>query len=267
MLKRNIVALVCLALSAVIGAGSFVYVSTLKHKTNTIHAELAEQQGNVDVMDEDEEDVSGLNPEDFLKAATESGNQVIDLQAQYAKSAKSVATLEGDALDKALLEQKELVAETKTHFKEGVSMPPLWYEGNNYNMTATWSFADNYEFTKSSVDCLWICKDEENRILAYATAVYDARIDLFDKLKITTTSYGHSKMGVTLENGVTESGAYDDKVTKEYTDSIQDMANQNNVGPSHSLTEEEKSDRADAFSAREQLREEYEKQQSKGGAN
>lgn len=263
MSKRQIGTIVLLILAMVIGAGGFIYISTIIHKSNQILSELEGRP--VDMVDHDEDDGSGLDPELFLQQCETSGNEVVELQKKYAESVKSIDGLEGSELENTLNQQKELVASTKTHFKDEVTMPPMWYEGNNYDITVNWSFEKNYLFDKSSVKSLWICRDEANRILAYATAVFDARDCLFDKFQLVTTSYGNSKIGVTMQNGATESGVYDKLESEKYANSIKDMAEKNNVGPSHTLTEKEKHDKADAFDARDALREEYEKEQSKGG--
>lgn len=266
MLKRNIFATVFLVLGVLAFAGSALYGTVIRHKADAILAEL-ENEKDMALVEDDDPDVNAepLNPEDFLKAAQDAGSALCEIQKTYAKSIQSMDGLEGDALDEVLVEQKTFMADMKGYFKENVSMPPIWYEGNNYDMTASWVFTENYKFDKSSVDCLWLCKDEGGQIVAYATGKFDGRAGLFSGIDIQTTGYGNSKMGVTLQNERTEDEIYNNGVSSDYVDSILDMAGQNDVEATKSLTPEQEQDKADAYSQREALYEEWLKEN--GGGN
>lgn len=253
---RKVVTLVCLCLSVALGVGSAVYIKSVKSKADAIYEELAAQEPEeTEVVDETTE----LDPSEFLAAAEKSGQEIVEIQTKYLATVKDIE--DDSKRDAAMAEQKTLIADLKTHFKDNAYAGICWYAANDYYGGVTWTFETNYVFAKSSVNCQWTCRDTEGNVMAYVTAKYDANAGLFGDAKIVTTSYGFTKMSVTLQNDLTEEDMYNQNLgidAEEYASSIFDMVNQNNVGATSALSEEDEANKADAYSAREKLRQEYE---------
>lgn len=238
--------------------------SEMQREVSVLQQEHQKLQETV-VEESDWQNIKDVDFAKILEKCKTSGDVVAESVNMYAaKILEGTATEDVEQQEKIKKERQAVLSKLRAQFVEDAEVVGSWYEGNSYdNMTAVWQFEQNYTFDATKIEGLWTCRDEKNKILAYAKAVYDVRNEIFKKPVITVTSYGNAKAAVTMEGGVTPESVYGYIFSEDVQKSVSnifDAAQNNKVEPGRTMTEEEEKAKEDAFSARDQLKEQWEKE-------
>lgn len=160
------------------------------------------EQLRIDIDDINGQDIIGKEDTiDVLVSAKTAGEAVSSLQNEYVTIPTSTDSTNiqahADKLSKYFDESAQ------------VGRQP-WYK----NKGATWSFQSSYDFVGTTSNVLWLCHSESGELLAYATAVYDAKGDVFKNVVYKNTVTGNARVSATVEN----EAKYYDSMIKQIQD-------------------------------------------------
>lgn len=190
------------------------------------------EQLRIDIEEANQEDVFEKEDAiDVLSSAKDAGDAVAKLQNDY-------VTIPTSTDSSKIKEHANKLGEYFDESSQTGRQP--WYKHDG----AIWTFQSSYDFSGTTTNVLWLCKTNEGDLLAYATATYDADINMFKNIAYKNTSMGNARIAATDES----EEKYYDSIIKQ----IQDAAGDNLIDE-NTFTEEELQDIHDA---REKLREE-----------
>lgn len=136
-----------------------------------------------------------VSPEDaavMLKSASAAGTALAALQTEYQTC---MIWQDGDTLtvEEKLSKQAESIGNYLSADSQGCRVP--WFTQSNVGGASrsrfTWRFMTNYSFTQDTVECLWLCVDSGERLVAFATGMYTASQNKFSDIKWYATQYGN----------------------------------------------------------------------------
>jgi hypothetical protein len=197
-------------------------MSNVKHKLQEQKDKIATLEGDSLSKDKASEDIKKAKNVDVIEPTIKAGNEVAKLQNDY-----STIDITDSGVVKAT---KDAI---KAHFDESsTNASAVWYMGTSTK--AIWSFATPYRFNGTLVDGLWICEDENGKVLMFKTAVYDVNEKIFKDFKSFTTQYGYDAASGTPEGNP-------QKDLKDRIDSIINDINEKtgDEKPSNDMTEED----------------------------
>lgn len=154
-------------------------IATLEQQKADLAYQL-EQVGKV-------EPVTEVQVKEAVRSAAVAGGTVAELQNTY-------STLPSGSMREQRAENTEKLSQ---FFSESdINAQTEWY-GIAYSSGEglTWSFESNYAFDADEVEVLWLLKDKDGRLYAYATAVYNAGDEKFHDVVWNRTMLGNSTMG------------------------------------------------------------------------
>ncbi len=200
--------------------------------------ESIEDTGDVDM---NEDDVVN-----FVDDVNKAGKLVAKMKNQYAKELADTTVTQ----EQYLKTLKALEDVLPSQF----SVP--WYYTKDG--TGSWKFVESYEFVNRDVKAFWQYTDDDGRVYAYVTALYDVTNKQFTNVKTYITSYG-------AKFGIFEGSEYGDSIpffsAEQYGEDMKNMMDTMGIEDYQGVTEEQEQDMADASELRNQMRQEYEKEQ------
>lgn len=181
-----IVSLVCL-----VGSGSGDEASMVKLAEQ--QTEIVQLKAKLDALSDDS--AAQVSPEDaaaMLKSASAAGTALAALQTEYQTC---MIWQDGDTLtvEEKLSKQAESIGNYLSADSQGCRVP--WFTQSNVGGASrsrfTWRFMTNYSFTQDTVECLWLCVDSGERLVAFATGMYTASQNKFSDIHWYATQYGN----------------------------------------------------------------------------
>lgn len=124
-----------------------------------------------------------------LKSANTAGMAVAGLQTAYQDCYVNAADGSSVVADN-LKKNAEALDVYFDDDDKGARVPWFSVTGDNH-ARLVWSFMTNYTFTSDSVECLWICRDTSNNMVAFALGTYTASTSLFSDVSYYATAYGN----------------------------------------------------------------------------
>lgn len=172
----------CIALLAVAGLFAVMKVTgqaTYDQKRAANEASIEELQKQLDSIKDPEVTVEEVEAQVY--SAGDAGSRVADFQNLYRTSGTDS-------------ESTKTIAENMDRYLDDSSniwrIP--WYSERVSLQGVKWQFETTYSFTEKSIPVLWTCKDEDGRLLAYATADYVGETKKFTNVDVCKTSLGVS---------------------------------------------------------------------------
>lgn len=128
--------------------------------------------------------------------SNDSTETVEDVQLKLTSAADAgtkVASLQNLYLDADEAECTELAKNMDIYLaSDSANARVAWYAYDISDVSYTWSFESTYTFDSDSIPVVWTCRTDDNVLLAYATAVYDAKSERFGTLEYHMTTKGAS---------------------------------------------------------------------------
>lgn len=254
-MNGKVVGIVAILVSAVVVAGSVTYGNQVRDKADRLVAQVEDAGHSVNT------EWTQASDRDFaseIKAADAAGKEVAEGLMAYTECIKTGAGKEE--------RQGVLADKIRANFVNGENVPGDWFSSDNENLTWTWNPVSSYEFTSNGVKYLWTCQDSDGHLLAYASSEYKFQDGLFTNPVIRSTDYGNKNISV---EGLPSDG-YDTDQQKEVEDSVNsilDAIKNNNVGPGYEFTPEDEEAMGQNNQAKQDLYEEWLKQQEQGGTS
>lgn len=126
-----------------------------------------------------------------LNSAVEAGNAVAKIQNNFYEIKNTdyvdeTGTDDQKAYSKAI---KDNSANLKPYFNEDETSGSSWWFVSD-NTDAVWSFRTTFSFTGNEVPSLWTCYNSSGEMLAFTTAIYDAKAGKFKDVDCYVTSAG-----------------------------------------------------------------------------
>lgn len=244
MKKQMVMTVLLLGVSAVLGAGVWFFgTKPLQDKTAELKVQSSETQSG---ETEEEERVDSVDGKAMVDAAVAKGQAVLSAWETYLPTIDGYSNVEsGEEMEEYMAKQRELGEDIRACFTEDADVSLPFYTDAS-GVGSHWAMMTPYTFDSHGVNCVFLCTSDTGDVLSYVSTYYNAEEDLFTGFIEHATSYGNSQRDVTAS----EDGKDHSTVT-----GILEWAEQNNVGPSTVLDEQQEADRADAFTGREDLQE------------
>lgn len=241
MKKQMVMTVLLLGVSAVLGAGVWFFgTKPLQDQAEELQVNASEtQSGETD----SEERVDTVDGNAMVEAAVTKGQAVLSAWETYLPTIDGYSDVSADEMEEYMAKQRELGEDIRACFTEDADISLPFYTDES-GVGSHWTMATPYTFDSRGVNCVFVCTSDTGDLLSYVSTYYNAEEDLFTGFTEHVTSYGNSQRDVTAS----EDGKDHSTVT-----GILEWAEQNNVGPSTVLDEQQEADRADAFTGREAL--------------
>ena len=156
-------------------------------KTTENNSRIAELNMTISKLENSSKTMSDLdNLKVMLSKAVEAGNKVVTYQSDY----WTIGTDNSDAL----LNNANLLDDYFVF--ESINARVPWFQPvsaiNGSVPNLKWTFVTGLDFTDTTVNVLWLCKDSKGHVVAYTTGVYEGYENKFSNVKWTVTTYGMS---------------------------------------------------------------------------
>lgn len=152
---------------------------------------------------------------DSLKnAAPADTEEMVSLFETMEEKAKAVADLQNKFHGLTFADNKaqidEIEDELQPYFDPNNEVPGWypWFKKAKEGISNKWSYVNNTAMMNPTMNCIWVCEDEDQNLFAYARAVYNPQTGLFEDMQFQTTDYGMAVFDET------------DSVLKEYLDEM-----------------------------------------------
>lgn len=174
-----------IVLSVILSVG-FVGYSFLV--TSNLSSQIVAQDGTIKEMETELNSIEKQQSEIVdvkvvLNSAAQAGTEVAAYQSKFA----TMSNEERENLGTMAEKMRNLFSASDS----GATVP--WYTGNTAS-DYTWKFETTYSFSGKTAPVLWLCRDKEQNVLAYATADYLVEDNVFDDVEWNTVSRGSFRM-------------------------------------------------------------------------
>lgn len=157
-----------------IGYGSMV-VSGYESQMSAQNETIRDLEGQLTEMDKEASDKVEVKA--VLNTAAQAGTEIAAYQTKFA----TMSDKDRENLDVVASEMRAMFSTSDS----GATVP--WYVGEDY----TWHFETTYSFAGNYVPVVWLCRDHYDEVLAYATATYDVKEQVFKDVEWATVSQGN----------------------------------------------------------------------------
>lgn len=259
MKNKNYITLGCVVVALLVFGGSRMYLNNVSSELTKVNSQIEAMktsETNNQTSSDDDSATTKIEPKDFVAEATEKGKLVADVEKRYSQT---VLSMEGkDTVDDEIAQIEQYTEELNQYFADDVSTTDKtnWYSGKDVDYE--WEFQPVYEFKNSSINVTWVCKQKDtNAILSIVSARYDANAGTFNKFSKVITDNGYKYIPSTGDDGTNSTGGTADN--EDFANAILKMAEENKVEPGRDVTDEEVKQYDDVQSARDQLKQQMEK--------
>ncbi len=148
-----------------------------------LNSELSALSGENDVAQ---------NPEGVvvaLRSAKSAGQAVAALQNEYQN-----LIVGAEAMEVVEAKMKKQAESLDVYFDlDDKNARVSWFDVTSSTNTTRlrWDFMTNYMFSGDTVECLWLCKDSKEKLVAFATGTYTGDTGLFSDVHWYATAYGN----------------------------------------------------------------------------
>lgn len=272
MRNRKVILMVLLSVLSI--GGSVGLVTYGNHIRQDIHQMETSLEDEIKQTEQAKQSVVKIDTSEYeaiLKDCNTLGNEVLERVKQYLSVSVEGIEIGSEEYKKRIETAREAVVALEACFVEGVDVPSTWYVPKEYeDFQANWQMESNLVFDGEKIPVLWTCRDADNRVLAFTYANYKVKDGKFGTPTVLITSHGNKHTAVTLENGIGAEEVYGQDLLEDIEQSknaIFDAIENNRGEPQREMTEEEEQAFGDMNAARDQLMEEYNKEQKEGGNN
>lgn len=195
------VSIVCV----VIMAALVIQLFQMKNNYETVYpqnaATIASLQSELAIYQNPDDDVDPDTLEKVAKSAYAQGSRVAALQNAF-WDCYTNSKLSGTSVEDAY---RENIMSLSKFFDESTGAGlDCWFQPDltitNVSKRIAWTFVSDLRSTDDQFDVLWLCKDTQGALVAYATGVFDAETELFSDITYNTTTYGHTNYQSEVES-------------------------------------------------------------------
>lgn len=164
-------------------------------------AMISSLQSELSVYQNTDNDMNSDALEKVAKTAYAQGARVASLQNAF-WDCYTNSKLSGTSVEDAY---RENIMSLSKFFEESTGAGlDCWFQPDltitNISKRISWTFVSDLRSTDDQFDVLWLCKDTQGALVAYATGVFDAETELFSDITYNTTTYGHTNYQSEVES-------------------------------------------------------------------
>lgn len=261
---------VCCGLSVILLFITMNSVASHNSKMSDRRQTLQELQSELETASSEADNVT--ERVETVKASIASvkdvGDEIAKLENKYMELVYKERTTREEE-DRDYAEMNDICVRMDEYFGKNTSLRSIWYGGDMQKLPdAKWRFQTNYNYAGNMIPSLWIFSNDDERILAYVTAEYNAETNTFDRYEKHVTVAGNAFMPYT-DNPNGDGHSTDTFDSEKYTNSIFDLLDSISANLTDEYMQsredniewnkEHAEDLQDIAEARAKLREQYER--------